>query len=239
MQTASYAPEQPTPIYYQPSPLTVKKPPSRRAARATKATPLLLGRPTRLRSPRHDSIIDYVEQLFKGLKGECLLIAALSYGLGTRLSEIARVRIRDVTLRERLIVIGTREYPIPEAIYDDLREQIHDTICGSIASSTTGYGDYPLFSEHAFEQLRLALEQSGEAFRDRLCQIIQRSSWRSADLRLRVIGWFHRRSLSSNGLGQHSPIDLFDKGPRIVRRLRGGALNAYYLWRADRLRRFI
>jgi hypothetical protein len=137
------------------------------------------------------------------------------------------------------IVIGTREYPIPETIYDDLREQIHDTICGSIASSATGYGDYPLFSEHAFEQLRLALEQSGEAFRDRLCQIIQRSSWRSADLRLRVIGWFHRRSLSSNGLGQHSPIDLFDKGPRIVRRLRGGALNAYYLWRADRLRRFI
>lgn len=35
--------------------------------------------------------------------------------------------------------------------------------------------------------------------------------------------------------GPTSPLELFDKGPRIVRRGRGGVIDAYYLWRASRV----
>jgi hypothetical protein len=198
-----------------------------------------LGRPINRGSLQQDSVIEYIERLFKGLDSESLLIAALSYGLGARLSEIARIRIRDVTLSERLIIIGQREYQIPQAIYDDLKEHIHGTICGSSALLSTSYAETTTFSQAGFLKLTAALERSELEKSEHFERFSNRSCWRHCDIRLRIIGWFHRRSLSANGYPNPTPIDLFDKGPRIVRRERGGVLNSYYLWRGDRLRRSI
>jgi hypothetical protein len=49
---------------------------------------------------------------------------------------------------------------------------------------------------------------------------------------LRVMGWFHSKRAARRGAGAASPLGLFDKGPKIVRRDRGGAVHSYYLWRA-------
>jgi hypothetical protein len=49
---------------------------------------------------------------------------------------------------------------------------------------------------------------------------------------LRVMGWFHTKRASKRGGQVASPLGLFDKGPKIVRRDRGGIVHSYYLWRA-------
>jgi hypothetical protein len=77
----------------------------------------------------------------------------------------------------------------------------------------------------------------------------RRTACRILDRGLSLLGRQHLRSIrwgsgGSNGLirlrAVHgdpkrsgvSPLDLFDKGPRIVRRTYAGVVQAYYLWRA-------
>jgi hypothetical protein len=47
----------------------------------------------------------------------------------------------------------------------------------------------------------------------------------------RLLGRFHAKRALKRGAKLASPLDLFDKGPRIVRRGRRGVIDAYYVWR--------
>jgi hypothetical protein len=221
-------------------------------------------------SANRDLTLIYLEELLRSLRGEPLLIAALAYGLAVPVSALREVRVRDVAIFDRTIVIAGYERRIPERIVDDLREFLQERVCGceafegvdplsSVSSrftqATTNFRSLanhnnstrvphffggpsiqndPLFSEAAL----LVLEEHSAA----LVQCMQlhdketktRKICVNFDLHLKMLGRLHkRRALLRDSLCA-SVLNLFDKGPRIVRRRRGGIVDAYYLWRASR-----
>jgi hypothetical protein len=192
-----------------------------------------------LQSLRHntgqrEALAEYVELLFSQLRGEALLIATLAYGLGARLSALRTVRIRDVAILDTVIVIAGREYTIPDTVHEDLREHLHDKVCGCEASTSFSRRDELVFCEEAFTHLA-AVSRRVEALHAEKLHTLKGSRVPSClDCRLRVVGWLHRKLAAKKGSVCRSALELFDKGPRIVRRKQGGVLDAYYVWRAGR-----
>jgi hypothetical protein len=179
-----------------------------------------------------------VERFLNHLRGEALLIGALSYDLGLKLSQLRFLRIRDVNLSARAIELSDGRRAIPHAIFEDLREHIHEKLCGADASSVANKRDQLLFSHESFEQVLLhcasffrAAENQDVAEADGVSVQPSRGG-RVRDNFLRVMGWFHTRRAARRGGQVSSPLGLFEKGPRIVRRDRCGAVSSYYLWRA-------
>ena len=65
---------------------------------------------------------EHVERFLNGLRGEALLVGALSYDLGLRLSQLRFLRVRDVNLVNRTVSLSEEVRPIPQALFEDLRE---------------------------------------------------------------------------------------------------------------------
>jgi integrase len=195
------------------------------------------------RQPRsRGTLTRSLELLLGSLRGEALVVAMLAYGLGFRVSELRSLRVRDVCLKDKSIFILGRYRKLPEVALEDLREHLHDRICGREApggvsggsSDDVWHRDDLLFSPGAFN----ALCEACQTFYERSVGdefLTRRGSLTDClDSVLKVLGWLHRRCSAKCGIACESPLDLFSKGPRIVRRGRGGAVDAYYVWRASR-----
>jgi integrase len=189
---------------------------------------------------QREALAEYLEQLLRQLRGEALLIATLAYGLGVRLSALRSVRLRDVSVFDSCIVISGRDYVIPNAIREDLKEHLHDKVCGYEAGTSINRRDDKIFADDAFATLISAFDRVRNLCTDQnvcpkksnfLAAITVRAC---ADSMLRIASWLHRRLATRKGALFSSPLELFDRGPRIVRRGRSGALNAYYVWRTTR-----
>ena len=171
-----------------------------------------------------------LEPFFSMLRGVDLVVATLAYGLRVRVTDLKAVRVRDVNLATRQIIIEGVARQLPELLVDDLRDYIHEKLCGSDASVTVSKREQRLFSEQDlngfFAGVSRYQEQSSPEGRGRLL------SQGCLNRIFRVIGRFHSKRASRLGAKVRSPLELFDKGPRIVRRGRRGVVDAYYLWRA-------
>jgi hypothetical protein len=186
-----------------------------------------------------------VERFLNQLHGEALLVGALSYDLGLRLSQLRFLRIRDVNLTARVIELSDGPKRISGALYDDLREHVSDKLCGTDARGGAQRRDQLLFSHEAFEAVLLQCasffggDRRIESANNDTVEASALDSSSSTELGqrvrdnlLRVMGWFHTKKVSKRVGRIESPLGLFDKGPKIVRRDRGGAVHSYYLWRA-------
>jgi hypothetical protein len=182
---------------------------------------------------RQEILAKQLEALLGVLRGEALLIATLSYGLGVRLSHLKTVRVRDVYIGSKRIVIGGRERVVPECILEDLRECLQDRLCGYDASIQGQRREQLLFSEEAFSDLKngCSIVDAGLATSPE-SSLAAKISLRP-DSRLSIVGSLHRKWAARQGVRLESPLELLDKGPRIVRRRSGGYIDSYYLWRAS------
>lgn len=193
-----------------------------------------------LEAPQNDlraALAEHLEVLLGRLRGQALLVATLSYGLGVRISQLQTVKVRDVSISDKTVYVGGRERTVPEVILEDLKELMHDRICGFEASSASSRREAALFSAEAFEALAAESRRVDSLFSGRM-EIENENRKRARacfDSRLRILGWFHRKRAARKGIRLGSAIELFDKGPRIVRRGSCGVVDAYYLWRAPRV----
>ena len=184
-----------------------------------------------------------MEPFFSRLRGVDLVMATLAYGLGVRVSDLKGIRVRDVNLLTRQIVLDGVVRPLPAMIVDDIRDYLNERLCGSEATVTVARREQRLFSE---EDLQGFFRQVSEHQRSLTMQRIQGASGATASAEaaqsvlterclnriFRLLGRFHARGALRKGAKLRSPLDLFDNGPRIVRRGRRGVVDAYYLWRA-------
>jgi len=181
------------------------------------------------------ALVEHLELLLGRLRGEALIVAMLSYGLGVRVSQIREARVRDVSLSDRTIVLGGKERVIPATLFDDIQDHVHDRVRESDRRCPLAKRDQRLFTERSFESL---LEESRHI--DRLFsekwKLSEGSRARACfDSRLRILGWFHKKCAGLRGQAPLSALELMDKGPRIVRRSSAGIVDAYYVWRASRI----
>jgi hypothetical protein len=171
-----------------------------------------------------------MEPFFSQLRGVNLILATLSYGLKVTVSELQGLRIRDVNLATHHVVLNGVARPLPSLVIDDVREYLNERVCGSEASVTVSKREQRLFSEHDlrgfFEYVtdyqRVLIADKGPD------QTLTEGCFNRI---FRVLGRFHARGAAKRGTKLRSPLDLFDKGPKIVRRGRWGVVDAYYLWR--------
>ena len=190
---------------------------------------------------------EHVERFLNHLRGESLLVGALCYDLGLRLSQLQFLRIRDVNLTARAIELSDGSKAIPAALYDDLREHISEKLSTRGSLQAGEKRNQLLFSHEAFELVLKACTSSfldaqqvanDDGVTDRPISTTATSrsgvelGQRARDNFLRVMGWFLTKKASKRGGRIQSPLGLFDKGPKIVRRDRGGVVHSYYLWRA-------
>ena len=203
---------------------------------------------TQKRAPGLKAIApEHVERFLNQLHGEALLVGALSYDLGLRLSQLRFLRVRDVNLTARVIELSEGAKPIPAALFEDLKEHISEKVCGGEVARGVQKRDRLLFSHETFEHVLLTCSclfagASHEAAHHEGTSELTTSTLHSnqgtelgqrvRDNLLRVMGWFHSKRAARRGGAISSPLGLFDKGPKIVRRDRGGAVHSYYLWRA-------
>lgn len=178
----------------------------------------------------------YAEHLFNQLRGEALVIAALAYGLQLNLSVLRKLRVRDVRLTDNVIVAEGLEREIPIEIQEDVQEHMRSH-CGEAQSlPSLQVMNAPLFSRESFlkiEHMLLSLEREYEV---RLNYKAVQNRARCSNVRLRILGWFHKRRAQQVAGGTlQSALELFDKGPRINRRKTGGVQDTYYVWRLSRV----
>lgn len=190
-----------------------------------------------------------IETLFSCVREGALLLAALSYGLEVPTRQLRAIRVRDVNTGAQAVVVGSKVYQIPRVIQDDLKEYLHEKLCGYEASVGSSRRDQLLFSEaewRAFEDqfvslwrgflsnvggvddaMQLSALWTGRALHeenvDHESELVNRA--------LCLMARFHRRRAKRAGVDLSSALELLDKGPRIVRRGRSGIIKAYYAWR--------
>ena len=222
--------------------------PMRVARRQEPAATSAVSKETRKRGAGLKAIApEHVERFLNQLHGEALLVGALSYDLGLRLSQLRFLRVRDVNLSARVIELQDGAKQIPAALYEDLKELVSEKVCGSEVGRGVQKRDQLLFSHEAFEHVLMTCSSffagaSREVANQDSASDLTISALHSnqgtelgqrfRDNFLRVMGWFHSKRAARRGGGIASPLGLFDKGPKIVRRDRGGAVHSYYLWRA-------
>lgn len=197
--------------------------------------------------------VEHLESLFSRLKDGALLIAALSYGLEIPVSDICSARVRDVNIASHSVVIRGRAHQVPKMVLEDLRDYLQEKLCGYEASVSLSKRDQPLFSEaeraifqrevvswwKIFKLTQERSELGREAWLENAAHEsdIQDATGiaRILDRALGLIGRAHLYRGQRGNLKLSSALDLLDKGPRIVRRNRYGAITAYYVWRARTL----
>lgn len=200
-------------------------PPGKRAPQVAMALARRVGEVLR-RLPSTEEL----EPLFSRLRGVDLILATLAYGLKVRVSELKAVRVRDINFAARCILIAGTPYALPTVLLDDLRDYIHERLCGSEASVTVSRREQRLFSEDDFALFfeRVSVYQRELSAGEERGGILTE---RCINRVFRLLGRFHAKRALKRGAKLASPLDLFDKGPRIVRRGRRGVIDAYYVWR--------
>lgn len=183
-----------------------------------------------------EALGEYVEHLFNEVRGEALLIAALAYGLEVTLDDLRTVQIRDVRLSDGVVILGGCERDLPSALREDMQEQMRRY---SIRGEDMPRGrnlDRLFFSSDAFSQIEKTLSNLESCYQGRFRRFGGSNEERYFNVRLKVLGWFHKRWASRvAGVYYQSALDLFDKGPRINRRRGGGMQDIYYVWRLSRV----
>lgn len=192
-----------------------------------------------LKSPNvvtREALGEYVEHLFTEVRGEALLIAALAYGLEVGLDELRALQIRDVRLLDGVIILGGCEYSLPIAIVEDMQEQMRRYVRSAECTPPRRAMNKLFFSSQAFSQIEAMLLALDNDYCSRLGRYSGRSEDRCMNIRLKMLGWFHRRWANRvTGVRYQSALDLFDKGPRINRRRSRGVQDMYYVWRLSRV----
>lgn len=183
-----------------------------------------------------EALGEYAEQLFNQLRGESLTVAALAYGLQLNLSDLQALRIRDVRLSDNVIIIRGIEFDIPSVIRDNVYEQMRAHCEDSQPIPPLQAMNLPFFSSESFRSIEQLLSELERKYADRFGNTMRKSRSRCSNVRLRILGWFHKRHAHrAAGIGFKSALELFDKGPRINRRRGGGRQDAYYVWRLSRV----
>lgn len=224
---------------------TTTRPPARDTSESSSRP---VKRPDCLAEHTRETLTGACELVLSSLRGEALVAAMLAYGLGVRVSALRDLRVRDICLRDKTIFIAGRWRALPQLALIDLREHLHERVCGreasvvgggtlgndTLGSDTSSAGSWRrddlLFSAHAFEVLAVTVGTvngqvgiiDGLSFNERF------------DSAFKILSRLHRHRAIQRGVTCRSPLELFDKGPRIVRRGRGGTIDAYYVWRAAR-----
>ncbi len=194
--------------------------------------------------------VEHLESLFSRLKDGALLIAALAYGLELSVSDVCSIRVRDVNIASQSVVIKGRVYQVPKMVLEDLREYLQEKLCGYEASVSLSKRDQPLFSpaeREAFQSevmswwrvFKRTQERSEPDTEEHLADRNRGSAMKEVvevarilDRALGLVGRAHLYRAQRRNTELSSALELFDKGPRIVRRNRYGAVTAYYVWRA-------
>jgi hypothetical protein len=168
------------------------------------------------RSPAREPLLSLqsVERLLRKGKGDVLLLTALSYDLGVQMPSLCTVKVRDVNLSRRRIFVRSREFVISPEVFDELRDYIHDRLCGLEATVSADKREEVLFPQETLCAADALLSS---------CAISRQQ--------LRASGRVHLRRAIRRGCSVTSPLGLMDRGPRIVRRGPGGAISGCYVWR--------
>ena len=183
-----------------------------------------------------EALGEYAEQLFNQLRGESLTVAALAYGLQLNLSDLQALRIRDVRLSDNVVIIRGIELDIPSVIREDVYEQMRAHCEDSQLIPPLHAMNLPFFSSKSFRDIEQLLSELERKYAERFGNTMRKSRSRCSNVRLRILGWFHKRHAHrAAGIGFKSALELFDKGPRINRRRGGGRQDAYYVWRLSRV----
>jgi hypothetical protein len=158
-----------------------------------------------------------IERLFSQLRGSVLLLAMLSFDHRCSTRAFTGVRLRDVNIAKKTIVINGVTHTLSEVVLDDVRDHVQGRLCGFSAVEGASRWQAPLFTDEESEALEAVLVKRT------LC--VARGS--AAGQCLAEVASRHLE-LSPNA---PSPLQLLDKGPRIVRRGFGGTVDAYYVWK--------
>jgi hypothetical protein len=211
------------------------------------SSPLVLLKTLRRLSPT------VMEGLLSHLSGGALLVAGLAYGLRVPIQALKCLQLRDIHGGGKSLEIDGKRYSVPAILVEDLREFVQGRVCGFEATTSVYRRDQALFGGEAFNSLNQhvahCISQGGwnwlhpqcaelfggvvsERFISTCLVFLSKAHSRGipvpvpAAKRVGVRG--KRQSPPPSAL---TPLDLLDKGPRIVRRARSGAIAAYYLWR--------
>lgn len=194
--------------------------------------------------------VEHLESLFSRLKDGALLIAALAYGLEISVSDVCSIRVRDVNIASESVVIKGRVHQVPKMVLEDLREYLQEKLCGYEASVSLSKRDQPLFlpgEREIFQRevmswwkvFKLTQERNEPGTQEQGVDSNYESAMKEVvevarilDRALGLVGRAHLCRAQRRNTEISSALELFDKGPRIVRRNRYGALTAYYVWRA-------
>lgn len=195
-----------------------------------------------------------MEGLLSHLSGGTLLVAGLSYGLGVRINALRHVRLRDVHSGGRSLDIAGRRYTVPTILVDDLRDFIQERVCGFEASVSVYRREQALFGSEVFELLNghvaTCISRGGWDWLHPECAAMFSGvvSERFVALCIAFLSRAHSKRITAAEVPikkaggkkppmppapKLTPLDLLEKGPRIVRRARSGAITAYYLWRVS------
>jgi hypothetical protein len=191
---------------------------------------------------------EVMEGVLSHLQGGALLAVALAYGLGVRLESLRHVRLRDVYLSSKSIDIQGERYVIPDVLVCDLRDFLHEQVCGSGGASSIHRREQPLFSEEVFAAVwrhtASCIERGvfnwlhpecatlfAGVVSERFVSICISFLSREHSKRVVMPVAANPRRRGAGVIRSSSPLELFEKGPLIVRRARSGTKRAYYLWR--------
>jgi integrase len=170
----------------------------------------------------HDGMVltsSEVALILSSLDRAALIAAALSFGGGLCWGELGSVRVEELDLRGGRILLRSggenHEFPIGRDIVDDLREYSLDRACGRKRGEILRLFERETLNR-VREELRLTLPGWCRGLAEPF-ELLRRSGEKARS------DWSVRNAL-----------DLFEKGPRIVRRGRRGnelKVESYYLWK--------
>lgn len=216
-------------------------------------SPLVLLKTLRRLSPT------VMEGLLSHLSGGALLVAGLAYGLGVPIEALRCLQLRDIHGGGKSLEIDGKRYAVPAILVEDLREFVQGRVCGFEATTSVYRRDQALFSGEAFESLNQHVahcisrggwnwlhpecaELFGGFVSERFISVCLVFLSKAHSKHVTLIAPVPKRGVGAKrvaGKGKRqapppsalTPLDLLDKGPRIVRRARSGTIAAYYLWR--------
>lgn len=171
---------------------------------------------------------DQVAATLTALRGPELLVAAFMFGCGASFEDVMRLELADISISRGTVTFkkghtDSRTESIPAVLLDDLKEHLLDLRCGRNASpDTKSEAKVFLFGVKDSKEYELPIRNAISL------------SCRNHALSSELLIWARSPHVAiCEGFGC-SPIDLFEKGPMIVRRSSGtdrGYTDRYYLWR--------
>lgn len=160
---------------------------------------------------------EQIQSLLRWGRGPALISLALTLDCNVPFRALKRIRLNDVDCDGGVIRISRTYYRIHDSLLEDLKEIVQNQSCGSLVHQGERVRSESsfLFSE---ELIALVLGKLKE------CKISPKK-WRSFGEEILE----ERKSFDTQ-----SPLDLFSRGPKILRRLSGGSSISHYFWRVLR-----